>query len=62
MPKAMNRNALTQIKGGQKILAFVGFTFRPDVVKTSGASARFTGLLYLYKLASMSTFSYYPID
>jgi hypothetical protein len=38
MPKEMNRNALAHIRSGQKISAFVGFEFRPEVVKASGAS------------------------
>jgi hypothetical protein len=39
MPKDMNRNALAHIRGGQKFSAFVGFEFRPEVVKASGSSS-----------------------
>jgi hypothetical protein len=42
MPKDMNRHELAHIRGGQKFSAFVGFAFRHEVVKASGASIKTT--------------------
>ena len=52
MPKVMNRNALAQIRSGQKFPTSVDLKLRPEVVKASGASTYSKNRSYLKKEAT----------